>query len=172
MRENIHTKYWLAFYTRPRHEFTARSEILHMGLEVYLPVITLVKKWSDRKKKVTEPLFKSYIFAYCDETERYRILQSKSIVTTVFHNGKPAHVPDWQIEGIKRMLDGNREVKIVDGIKKGARVKINNGPFEGLEGIIFTGVNNEKYVAVSIDLLNRSVITKLPIKDIELSKAI
>jgi transcription antitermination factor NusG len=143
-----------------------------MGLEVYLPVITLVKKWSDRKKKVTEPLFKSYIFAYCDETERYRILQSKSIVTTVFHNGKPAHVPDWQIEGIKRMLDGNREVKIVDGIKKGARVKINNGPFEGLEGIIFTGVNNEKYVAVSIDLLNRSVITKLPIKDIELSKAI
>jgi transcription antitermination factor NusG len=143
-----------------------------MGLEVYLPVITLVKKWSDRKKKVTEPLFKSYIFAYCDETERYRILQSKSIVTTVFHNGKPAHVTDWQIEGIKRMLDGNREVKIVDGIKKGARVKINNGPFEGLEGIIFTGVNNEKYVAVSIDLLNRSVITKLPIKDIELSKAI
>jgi transcription antitermination factor NusG len=142
-----------------------------MGIDVYLPVITLVKKWSDRKKKVTEPLFKSYIFAYCDETERYRILQSKSIVTTVFHNGKPAHVPDWQIDGIKRMLDGNREVKIVDGIKKGARVKINNGPFEGIEGIIFTGINSEKYVAVSIDFLNRSVIAKLPVKDIELLKA-
>ena len=171
MRENIHTKYWIAFYTRPRHEFTARSEILHMGIDVYLPVITLVKKWSDRKKKVTEPLFKSFIFAYCDETERYRILQIKSIVTTVFHNGKPAHVPDWQIDGVKRMLDGNREVKIVDGIKKGARVKINNGPFEGIEGIIFTGINSEKYVAVSIDFLNRSVIAKLPVKDIELLKA-
>ena len=172
MREDIHTKYWIAFYTRPRHEFTARSEILHKGIEVFLPVVTLVKKWSDRKKKVTEPLFKSYIFAYCDETERYSILHSNAIVTTVFHNGKPAHVPDWQIEGIKRMLDGSEEVRIVDGIKKGARVKIKDGPFNGIEGVIFTGINSEKYVAVSIDLLNRSVIAKLPVKDIELLKVI
>ncbi len=172
MREEVFNKYWLAFYTRPRHEFTARTDILHMGIEVYLPVITVLKKWSDRKKRVTEPLFKSYIFAYCNEAERLRILQSKSIVTTLFYNGKPAHVPDWQIDGVRKMLEGNEEVKIVEGIKKGARIKITDGPFTGIEGVIYSPENDEKYVAVSLDILNRSVVAKLPVKDIEILKAI
>ncbi len=172
MRKEVNNKYWLAFYTRPRHEFTARTDILHMGIEVYLPVVTVMKKWSDRKKRVTEPLFKSYIFAYCNEAERLRIVQSKSIVTTVFYNGKPAHVPDWQIEGVRRMLEGNEEVKIVEGIKEGVRIKITDGPFAGVEGVIYSTGNNEKYVAVSLDILNRSVIAKLPVKDIEILKAV
>ncbi len=167
MREEVNKRFWLAFYTRPRHEFTARTDILHHGIEVYLPVITVLKKWSDRKKRVTEPLFKSYIFAYCNEAERLQVLQSKSVVTTVFHNGKPARVPDWQIEGVRKMLEGDEEVTIVEGIKKGVRVKIKDGPFAGIEGVIYETGNNEKYVAVAIDILNRSVIAKLPVRDIE-----
>jgi transcription antitermination factor NusG len=63
-------KYWFVLYTKPRHEFKAEEQIKSLNIEVYLPTTTVVKQWSDRKKKVTEPLFKSYIFIYADEKER------------------------------------------------------------------------------------------------------
>ena len=50
-------KIWHALYVRPRSEKKVANELIDMGFEVYLPVITVVRQWSDRRKKVIEPLF-------------------------------------------------------------------------------------------------------------------
>ena len=36
------------------------------GIESYLPLKKVLKQWSDRKKWVEEPLFRSYIFIHAD----------------------------------------------------------------------------------------------------------
>ena len=59
-------KKWFALYTRPRHEFKALEQIKELEVETYLPTITVIKQWSDRKKKITEPLFRSYIFIFAN----------------------------------------------------------------------------------------------------------
>jgi len=61
MIKNSIDKFWFALYTKPRNEFKAEQQLIAAGITNYLPTVTLLKQWSDRKKKVTEPLLRGYI---------------------------------------------------------------------------------------------------------------
>lgn len=161
MKQNENSKNWYAVYTRPRAEFKAAEQLKDSGIEFYMPVVTRVKKWSDRKKKVTEPVIRSYIFIFADEKERVKALENYSVVRCVFDAGKPAVIPEWQINNLKKMLEVSSDVIVKSGLVPGVKVRILNGPFAGVEGI-YSGEDNEKTLAVTINLLNRSIIAQLP----------
>ena len=161
IKKNDSQKSWFALYTKPRNEFKASQQLAGVEVEHYLPTITRLKQWSDRKKKVTEPLIRGYIFIYATENQRLASVEQPSIVRCVFDGGHPASIPDWQIDNIRKMLSLKSEIIVYNGIVSGTKVKIKNGPFEGVVGIV---TNNEmgKSISISIDLLNRSVITRVP----------
>ncbi|MGD8306445.1 MAG: UpxY family transcription antiterminator [Ignavibacteria bacterium] len=154
-------KYWFALYTKPRNEFKAEEQLNIAGVLNYLPTITRLKQWSDRKKKVTEPLLRGYIFIYADEQERLISVEQRSIVRCLFDAGKAARIPEWQIENIKKMLQTDSEIIVHNGIVPGAKVIIKSGPFEGIVGTIVSGKAG-KSISVTIDILNRSVLATLP----------
>lgn len=155
-------KKWFALYTKPRHEFKALEQITAFDITTYLPTTTVIRQWSDRKKKITEPLFKSYIFIHADELERNQALTSDAVLKTIFFNGKPAVIPDWEIENLKQILNNADKVTVFNGIVKGTKVEIGSGPMMGLEGVVSKVSKNEQTLAVSIEMLNRSVIVTLP----------
>ena len=161
MESAVENKYWFALYTKPRSEFKAEEQLNAVGITNYLPSITRVKQWSDRKKKVTEPLLRSYIFIYGDEQDRLSAVEQRAIVRCIFDAGKPARIPEWQIDNIRKMLETKSEVIVQNGIVPGAKVMIKAGPFEGIVGTI---IHSEagKSISVTIDLLNRSIIARLP----------
>jgi transcriptional antiterminator RfaH len=159
-------KNWIALYSKPRSEFKAEAEIKRLGIENYLPVITKVKQWSDRKKKVTEPVLHGYIFIRADEKERLEALEINSIVRCVFDHGKLAIIPAWQIENLKNFLTEKEEFLIKEGIVKGTKIRIKSGPFEGIIGVI-TSDSNKKTLNVNLDLLNRSIAAVIP-SDVEI----
>jgi len=154
-------KNWLALYTKPRSEFKAEEQLLASNIQTYLPTLTRLKQWSDRKKKITEPLFRGYIFIYADEHERLISVEKQAIVRCLFDGGRPARIPDWQIENIRKMLDSDSEVIVHNGIVPGAKVMIKSGSFSGVIGTVINE-SSGKSISVSIDLLNRSVIARLP----------
>lgn len=155
-------KFWFALYTKPRSEFKAAKQIENAGIDFYLPTVTRISQWSDRKKKITEPLLKGYIFIFSTEKQRIIALEQPAIVRCVSERGKPAKVPEWQIENLKKMLQTNSEFHIKDGLVKGTKVKIKNGPFQGVIGVV-QEAEAGKVLVVSIDLLNRSVIAHIPV---------
>jgi transcription antitermination factor NusG len=154
-------KNWFALYTKPRHEFKAQTQIESENIVCYLPTITKLKQWSDRKKKVTEPLFKGYIFIQATEKERLAAVECNAIVKTIFFNGKPSVIPESQIISLKNLLANTNKVEIFHEIIKGDRIKITEGPFEGVEGVVYAVSKDETMLAVNIDLLKRSVVIKL-----------
>lgn len=154
-------KHWFAIYVKPRHEYKAETEIRNQLVEVYLPTIIVEKKWTDRKKKIEEPLFKGYLFILADEFERINCLRIHSVIKTVCFNGKPSIIPDWQIENLKKILAEKPEVFVTNKIEVGQKVKIIEGPFRDVEGIVTEHKEGEKHLAVSIDLLKRSVLVRL-----------
>jgi transcription antitermination factor NusG len=157
----LNEKAWFALYTRPRSEFKAAEQLHECGIDYYLPVIQKIKQWSDRKKKITEPLLRGYIFIFADEKERIISLEQQSIVKCISDLGRPAKIPQWQIDNLKTMLDSNSELLIKEGLIPGAFVRITAGPFMGVTGKIRHSEKG-KTIAVSIDLLNRTVIAYLP----------
>lgn len=161
----INEKYWFAFYTKPQQEFKTAELFGTLSIEYYLPTIVTLRQWSDRKKKVRVPLFNGYVFAKVDEKERFLAVQQDSVVKVVSFSGKPSRIPEWQIESLKRMLEETPDVFVSNGLEAGKQIKITEGSFSGVCGII-KEVNKEKWLAVSIELLNRTVSVRIPIDSV------
>lgn len=77
-------KKWFALYTKPRHEFKALEQLREVEVDTYLPTIAVTKQWSDRKKKVIEPLFRGYIFICANEIERNIAVTREAVIKTIF----------------------------------------------------------------------------------------
>ncbi len=150
-------KAWFALYTKPRHEYKALAQLNEINIETFLPTITHTKQWSDRKKKVTEPLFRGYIFIYSTEIERNNAVTREAVIKTIFFDGKPAVIPNQEIESIKKMLESPEKIRVFTGIVKGVFVKIESGPFEGIEGIVDLVSEDENRLSVSMQMLNRTI---------------
>ena len=158
MSEKVHEKTiitdkcWFALYTKPRNEFKAAKQLEVASVEYYLPTIVKISQWSDRKKKISEPLLRGYIFIFSNEKERILSLEQPSIVRCLSQRGRPARIPEGQT---------NAEFQIKEGLARGVKVKIKEGPFQGVVGVV-QEAEVGKAIVVSIDLLNRSVIAHLP----------
>jgi len=155
-------KKWYALYTKPKHEFKAEAQLTSVGIEFFLPSVIRIRQWSDRKKKVKEPLFSGYIFVHGNERDRLLALEQYAIVRSIFFEGRPAMVPNWQIENLKKMLEKGEDVTVSDKIPVGTHVKIISGAFKDIEGIVYEESNQGKMLAITIDLLRRSVNVRIP----------
>src|SRR5690242_5763495 len=95
---------WFVFYTKSRHEKKVHDYLIARGYTPFLPLQTVVKQWSDRKKKVVTPLFNSYIFVQTYEHEIPSILATPGLSWNVRYNGKPAELRQEELELIIRFV--------------------------------------------------------------------
>ena len=147
---NPQRTYWTAFYTKPRNEKKAAERLTSKGFDVYCPTRTVLKQWSDRKKKVTEPVFTSYLFAKVDETCRLEILKDASIVSNVRWLGKPAIIQEREISEIKSFLEEFPLSQLSnENFQTGSRVSINSGALSGQSGVIRKTQGNRAFLLIS-----------------------
>lgn len=97
---------WFAIYTRPKNEKKVVEGLEKLGVEVYCPMVTEIKQWSDRKKKVEIPLIKSYVFVNIEEKNRNIVFEVPGVVRYLFWLGKPAVIQEQEIEVLKASLKG------------------------------------------------------------------
>ena len=70
---------WYAVQTRARNEKVIAERLQEQGLTTFLPLVTEVRRWSDRKKKVELPLFSCYVFVKLvasNNDERMRVYRT------------------------------------------------------------------------------------------------
>jgi transcription antitermination factor NusG len=127
---------WYVLYTKPRQEKKVADSLNAIGIEAYCPLVTVVKEWSDRKKKVQIPLINSYVFVNIEEQKREDVFKVYGIVRYLFWLGKPALVRAIEIEAMQKSLEGIVASFEVSAIQKETRYKIPEGPFQGFEGIV------------------------------------
>jgi transcription antitermination factor NusG len=160
MQDKSTSKYWFVLYTHSRCEFKVEESLKALGITNYIPTKKTLRKWSDRKKEITLPLFAGYVFINATEKERLVSLEIKQVARCLTNAGKPSVVPEWQIESLKRMIAISSHINVIDGLTLGEEIEIKSGALKGVRGIILS-IENKKHLAVSIELLNRSVVTYL-----------
>ncbi|TDO77418.1 transcription antitermination factor NusG [Flavobacterium chryseum] len=139
---------WYVIYTKPKWEKKVAEKLNQIGVECYCPVITEIKQWSDRKKKVEVPLFNSYIFVYLLEKDRNSVFQIAGVVRYLYWLGKPAVVRDDEIEGIKSNLASPNISEVsVTSIQVGDRIKLESGAFSNQEATV-KEVSKTHYILV------------------------
>lgn len=155
-------KVWYALYVKSRTEKKVAIELEAEGIEYYLPLEKRLKQWSDRKKWVEEPLFRSYIFVHITDKEYYRALVVRGAVRYVTFERKAVPVPPQQIEAIKLYLNETEpEVVDEDHWKVGQEVEVMSGKLTGLKGKLVE-VDGKKKVKIIIDVVNSALTLHLP----------
>lgn len=154
-------KCWHALYVRSRSEKKVLSQLEEMGVEAYLPLITVVRQWSDRRMKVEEPLFKSYVFVRSSSKQYIPILNVYGVVRFVCFEREAVVVPENQIVAIKKFVsdyDKGEEFKMRNDeeLKVGQTVRIINGPMKGLTGRLDT-IRNKRHLIVYIDVVGQYI---------------
>ena len=128
--------FWYVLYVKPKSEKKTAKQLEELGFNIYCPVITTVKQWSDRKKKVEEPLIRSCIFIKVEENERNDVFHVPGVVRYLFYLGEPAKVRDHEITILRDYLKGTVGALEIEDIKPGDTYLIPEGPFKGKEGIV------------------------------------
>lgn len=139
---------WYVLYTKPKWEKKVAERLTQIGVECYCPLITQIKQWSDRKKKVEMPLFNSYVFVQLSEIDRNTVFNIPGVVRYLFWLGKPAVVRDEEISIIKSSLKASNVSDItVSSIQVGDRIKLESGAFSNQDAIV-QEVSKTHYILV------------------------
>ena len=134
---------WFVLYTKPRHEIKVAKALEKIGIKSYCPVINKLRQYSDRKKKVVQPLLSSYVLVKIENKDRNRVFGVPGIIRYVFWLGKPVIVHEQEIELMQNNLLGIYEEISIRKIEKGRNFIIPSGPFVGLEGKVINLLKNK-----------------------------
>ncbi len=167
MAEKENEKLWHVIYTKSKWEKKVDSLLMQRGFESWCPVQKKERQWSDRKKIIEEPLFRSYVFVKAAKEDRNQILSVNGVVNFLYFEKKPAIIRDKEIETIKKYLgESYQSIQVIDmtNIPARTRVSINNGLFMGQKGeVIKAGKRN---VFVRLDSINMMMIVEFKIEEI------
>ncbi len=161
---------WYVLYTKPRNEKKLAALLAEQGVSVYCPVKEEVKQWSDRRKKVIEPVFKSYIFVQLEDynTESKEVLQNHGAVKFLWWNDKPGVVRNEEIEAIRNFLDEYRNASINVELVEGQKVVVAEGPLMNKEGKVIRIEGNK--AILQLDGLGMNLVAKLPVQSLSINK--
>jgi transcription termination/antitermination protein NusG len=153
---------WYALHTRPRHEKLIVQRLAERGVQTFLPIVTEVHRWSDRKKSVQLPLFSCYVFAQFtpSRSERLRVLRVDGVLGLVGSQGEGTPIPSEQIDSVRTLVDGNVPWAAHPFLKIGQRVRIRSGALDGLEGILVSR-NGSDTLVISVEAIQRSMAVRV-----------
>ncbi|WP_075342978.1 UpxY family transcription antiterminator [Tenacibaculum agarivorans] len=156
---------WHVLYVRSRWEKRVFQSLIEIGLEAFLPQITKIQQWSDRKKKVTQPLLPSYVFVYLNSpTELYRALSVSGACKYICFGKDYARVTETEIERLKFMINDENisDIESSSRVPKIGEIKrIMKGPLCDFECEVLR-VNNLNKVVVRLDSLQQNFIATVP----------
>lgn len=164
----IEPRNWYALLTQARHEKIVAHRLGERGISAFLPLVTEVRRWRNRKRKVELPLFSCYVFAKLLPTneDRLRALRIDGVFSLVGPRGTGTPIPDEQIESVQKLVEGRLPWGSHPFLKIGQRVRIRSGALDGVEGILVTR-SGESTLVVSIDAIQRSLVLRIEGYDVE-----
>lgn len=163
MKETGKTKpQWYAIYTAPRSEKKVSERLCQQGIDHYLPIHKVLKQWSDRKKWVEEPLFRSYLFVHITSSAHYDVLNIAGVSRYITFGGRAAVIPDHQILTVKLLLQEPSMLQVTaEEMEKGTPVEIIAGPLMGTVGEL-VNYKGENRIAVRVDYIGQSLLLNVP----------
>lgn len=176
--ENREDKVWFAMRATYRRELVAKKTLAENSIESFVPMRYVVRIMRGKKKRFLEPAVHNLIFVHTDKATIQRLKSDLQYLQYIMSqkDGQrvPIVVPDRQMENFIRLTNDDKMIYIPydrSMLVRGQRIRVNNGPFEGLEGrlVRFDGMRNRR-VVVSIDGVISASTASIPMEYIDILK--
>jgi len=155
---------WYAVYVRSRYEKKVHQYLREKGLSSFLPLIETIRQWSDRKKRVEEPLVRGYVFVNIDyHKEHVHVLETDGVVKFIGIGKTPSVISERDIDWLKRLVHEPDAIgETVNSIPVGKKVRVLAGPFKDMEGVVKKEGREERLVVYFESIMQGVEITISP----------
>lgn len=152
---------WYVIRTMSRCEKKCLENLSKKGIEVFLPIHKVRKRWSDRIKVIEEPLFNGYIFVHIQDHQRYDVLNTSGVFNFVQFKGEFAQISELEITGIRNALTQNVDLEVVEiDLEIGEEILIKSGPFSGIYAKLIE-VKNKYKILVSLEAMGQGIVVEI-----------
>jgi transcription antitermination factor NusG len=158
--------HWWALYTRHQHEKVVADVLSAKGFEVFLPLYDSIRRWRDRQKLLSLPLFPCYVFVHGGLDRRFQILSTPGVHMALTHGDRIAVIPEKEIDAVRRTVEGPFRMEPHPFLRCGDRVRVVRGSLQGVQGILIRKKNQFRLV-LSVDMLAKSVAVEIDASDVE-----
>lgn len=161
---------WYAIQTKPCKEFVVRDAFAGTpDIKVYLPLLK-VKPVNPRSRKIL-PFFPGYLFVHADlcRVGLNAVQWRPGVVRVLGSAGQPTTISTHVIAGIRSRVDEiqQEESLALGRFRRGDRVRITSGPFEGFEGMFDTRLGGQTRARILIEFLGRLTATEIDARYLE-----
>lgn len=156
---------WYAIRTRSRHEKRVREQLATRGVEPFLPLVTRISRWKDRRKKIEIPLFSGYCFARFALRQKLLVLKAFGVVGIVGISGHAEPLPEQEIEAIQRLVASPFRYDPYPYLKEGMWVEVIRGPLMGVKGILIRKEPRDRLV-LTVNLIRQAASVEIDTADV------
>lgn len=166
MTKEILIHNWYAVCTRHQHEKVVARILVDKAFEVFLPLYKARRRWQDRIKEVSVPLFPGYLFVREALDRWLQILSTSGVSSIVSCGGRPAAIPFSEIAAVRQIVESTLRVEPHPFLRSGDWVRVKYGPIAGVEGILLRKKNVARLV-LSVEMLGKSAAVEVDATHVE-----
>jgi transcription antitermination factor NusG len=156
---------WYVAHTRPRREKKLKEYCDEKKFAALLPCFSSARKYRRKTVVFLKPLFPGYLFVQILPSQTQSLAQNEHVarVLTVFDQDLFAQ----QLEDILKALETGLEIRVAPEIGAGHRVKIKQGPLQGMEAWV-EDRQGMTIVLLRLDFIGQAAAVKVPADYLEL----
>lgn len=168
------SKLWHVIRSKPNKEAFLAGQLESRNVEFYYPQLK-VHPVNPRCRKI-KPYFPGYLFIKTDLEINHTSAFGRipGAIGLVFLGGESAYVPESILNAIHVRVDEINEAggELFEVMKKGDRIKIHSGPFEGYDAIFDSRIAGTERVKVFLTMLQKRILpVELPAGYVNRKKA-
>jgi transcription antitermination factor NusG len=134
-REGADERPWFVLQVLTNQEKKVARHLALRAIEHYLPLYCERSRWSDRVANLERPLFAGYVFTRLAPQTRLTVISTPGVLRLLGDDERHA-VPAQEMDRIRQSLASGGQLRPYGGSVVGSRVRVVEGPFQGIEGIV------------------------------------
>ena len=155
---------WFAIRVKSNCERVVAASLEGKGFEVCVPVCRPARYARSRNKE--RALFPGYIFSCFDRAYVLPIVVVPGVVNIVGRGPIPEPLDPTEMLAVRKLANSGLASEPCPWLRVGQRVRVWEGPLEGVEGILVRERGEDRLV-ISVSLLLRSVIAEVDRMSVE-----
>ena len=158
---------WFAVYTKYKREKLVRKMLQQKGVEVYLPLQKVTRRYVRKVKHLELPLINCHLFVKIRQSEYVPVLETENVVKFVRIARNLISIPEREMDIMRRVVGEKYEVSVEPRqLVVGDAVEIIAGSLTGVRGIL---VKDAERNTVVIELENAGFQLRMdvPVEAIE-----
>lgn len=149
---------WHVLRTLSRQEKTIDRTLCSAGYRTFLPLVRHVRIYGHRKRSTEAPLFPGYVFLWGPLEAAYFAVESGRVAQIIRVTDQQRL--DHELKQIRLALEGEAQLDPYPYLHVGRRVRVTQGPFKGVEGLIDERRSTDRLILV-IDALGRATCMEI-----------